>query len=213
MEDEVKRVAQRIRRWREHDGFTLQELARRSGVASSTIHKIESLQMVPTIAVVLKIARGLGRRSSELVHDGTDGLPVVHQKPEERIPIEVEGVVRAYRLVGDLIDPTLEAWRVSHSPGTGIGAQDIHFDGEILLLGERGRLDVTIDDTLYVIEPGDSLHFKASLAHGWKNNGESTAAFIVVGTLSQAMRSILGDRLSRRDVPVELEVDQVGGSS
>ena len=205
MDEDVKRIAERVRRWREHDGHTLQELARRSGVASSTIHKIESLQMVPTIAVLLKIARGLGRRMSELVHDQSDGEPVVHQKPEERIPIRVRGKVLAHRLVGDLVDPNIEAWRVVHEPGTGIGHQQLRFDGEMLIVCEQGELEVTVDEKRYRIRSGDTLHFKAALPHGWMNTSDQPVQFLVIGTLSQAMRSILGDRLQRRDVPLELE--------
>jgi transcriptional regulator with XRE-family HTH domain len=204
VEEDVKRIALRIRRWREAEGHTLQELARRSGVASSTIHKIESLQMVPTIAVLLKIARGLGRRVSELVHEDNDGLPVVLQTPEERTPLEVEGRVIAHRLVGELIDPIIEVWRVRHNPGTGIEYQEMRFDGEILILCEEGELEVVVDDEVYRVRSGDSLHFKASLGHTWMNRTEHPAQFLVVGTLSQAMRSILGDRLRRLDVPLDV---------
>ena len=58
---ELARISQRIRRWREEAGLTLQDLARRSELATSTIQKVETAQMVPSIAVMLKIARGLGR--------------------------------------------------------------------------------------------------------------------------------------------------------
>jgi transcriptional regulator with XRE-family HTH domain len=50
---------------RTDERLTLQMLAQRSGVAASTIHKIEAQQMVPTISVLFKIARGLSG----------DGLP------------------------------------------------------------------------------------------------------------------------------------------
>jgi len=208
MDEDVKRIAQRIRRWREDEGLTLQELARRSAVASSTIHKIESFQMVPTIAVLLKIARGLGRRPSELVHEKSDGQPVVHQRPNERIPIEVEGKVVADRLVGGLIDPIIEVWRTVHNPGTGIRQQELRYDGEIVLLCERGELEVEVAEQTYRIAEGDSLHFKASLTHAWKNTSSEPVQFLVIGTLTQAMRSMLGDRLQRRDLPIELQVDQ-----
>ena len=62
-------MAGQIRRCRAQDGLTLQQLATRSGVAASTIHKVESQQMVPTVSVLLKIARGLGRRPAELIRD------------------------------------------------------------------------------------------------------------------------------------------------
>ena len=62
-------MANQSRACRARDGSTLQQLANRCGVAASTIHKIESQQMVPTVSVLLKIARGLGCRPEELVRD------------------------------------------------------------------------------------------------------------------------------------------------
>lgn len=63
-------MAMQVRSCRARDGLTLQQLATRCGVAASTIHKVESQQMVPTVAILLKIARGLGCRPEELVRDG-----------------------------------------------------------------------------------------------------------------------------------------------
>jgi transcriptional regulator with XRE-family HTH domain len=62
-------MATQIRTCRNGDGLTLQQLAARSHVAASTIHKIEAQQMIPTISVLLKIAKGLERRPEELIRD------------------------------------------------------------------------------------------------------------------------------------------------
>lgn len=62
-------MAKQIRACRVADGLTLQQLATRSGVAASTIHKVEARQMVPTVSVLLKIAKGLARRPEELIRD------------------------------------------------------------------------------------------------------------------------------------------------
>jgi len=69
-------IANRIRRWRGEERLTLQQAAQRSGVAASTIQKVESQQMVPTITVLFKIARGLGRSPVELLESvtGEQGL-------------------------------------------------------------------------------------------------------------------------------------------
>ncbi|MEM9175936.1 MAG: helix-turn-helix transcriptional regulator, partial [Myxococcota bacterium] len=65
-------MANQIRSCRSADGLTLQQLATRSGVAASTIHKVEARQMVPTVSVLLKIAKGLGCRPEELIRDRFD---------------------------------------------------------------------------------------------------------------------------------------------
>jgi transcriptional regulator with XRE-family HTH domain len=62
-------MAHQIHICRTDERLTLQRLAQRSGVAASTIHKIEAQQRVPTISVLFKIARGLGRRPAELIRD------------------------------------------------------------------------------------------------------------------------------------------------
>jgi transcriptional regulator with XRE-family HTH domain len=80
-------LATRIRTFRNDDGLTLQQLASRSQVAASTIHKIEAQRMIPTISVVLKIAKGLGRRPEDLVRDtltsGASGLASLGIAPKE----------------------------------------------------------------------------------------------------------------------------------
>jgi transcriptional regulator with XRE-family HTH domain len=70
-------LALQIRGCRSSEGLTLQQLATRSGVAASTIHKIEAQQMVPTVSVLLKIAKGLDRRPETLVRDEIEFAPQV----------------------------------------------------------------------------------------------------------------------------------------
>lgn len=192
---ELQGIASRVRRWRDAAGFTLQELARRSSVAASTIQKVESFQMVPTIGVLLKIARGLDRAPSELVRDTTDELEVVHLRPEERHPVGVREHMLVERLVGDLFDAQLEVWRVTHQPGSGSGRGLIRFDGEGLIVCEEGAVTFRVGDTEYPLEAGDTLHYKATHPHGWRNEGDVPTRFLIIGTLPRALRSALHTRL------------------
>jgi transcriptional regulator with XRE-family HTH domain len=75
-------MASQIRAYRAADGLTLKQLAGRSGVAASTIHKVESQQMVPTVGVLLKIAKGLGRRPRELIRDEFASLTALEATAE-----------------------------------------------------------------------------------------------------------------------------------
>jgi transcriptional regulator with XRE-family HTH domain len=69
-------MAIRIRTWRDEAGMNLQQIGDQSGVSASTIYKIENLQTVPTIAVLLKVSNGLNRRPSELLADVEAGSEV-----------------------------------------------------------------------------------------------------------------------------------------
>ncbi len=192
---ELERIAQRVRRWREESGLTLQELGRRSGVATSTIQKVETLQMIPTVAVLLKIARGLGRRMSDFIGEGHDPLEIVHLRASDRHRIGMRKQLLFERLSGDLFDSELEMWRVDLQPGLGSGRGTMEYDGEELLLCEEGIVTAVVGEEEYRLEPGDTLHFKANVPHAWRNDGPEPARLIVIGTLPAALRSALHDRM------------------
>lgn len=196
LDAELARIGQRIRRWREENRLTLQELASRSGLATSTVHKVESAQMIPSVAVILKLARGLGRRPGDLVHDESVSLDVLHIRAAERHPVGVEGRMVVERLSGDLSDPALETWRVTVHPGAGSGGDTIRYDGEELVVMEEGEVTFRVGDEDYRLVAGDSFHFKANHPHGWRNVSKARARFIVTGTLARKFRAVMQSRVA-----------------
>jgi len=193
---EIARISRRIRRWREQAELTLQELARRSGLAPSTIQKIETGQMIPSVAVLLKVARGLGRRASEFVHDGDASLEVVRTAAGERHAVGLRDRMWVERLSADLFEPALEMWRVVLQPGVSSGAGSIQYDGEELVVCEEGSVVFRVGDEEHVLEAGDTLHFKAAIPHSWRNEGAALARFTITGTLPHKFRALLQSRVS-----------------
>lgn len=194
VEAEIARIGRRIRRWREEAGLTLGELAERSGVAPSTIQKVESYQMVPSVAVLLKIARGLGRPPGDLIAEDSPRDEVALLREGARPVLASRRGMRVERLSGDLPDPEVEAWRVTLDPGVGSGAGEIRYEGEELVLGEVGTVRFQLGSGSVEIGPGDVLHFKARLPHAWDNPGPGPARFVVLGTLAPALREALRAR-------------------
>jgi transcriptional regulator with XRE-family HTH domain len=64
-----KRIGERIKSTRLERTFSLNQLARKSGLSCSTIHKIEQHRMVPTVTTLLKIARGLDKEVNFFIED------------------------------------------------------------------------------------------------------------------------------------------------
>lgn len=191
IDSQIARISRRIRRWREEKGLTLQELAERSDLATSTVQKVETGQMIPSVAVLLKVARGLGRRPTELIHDGHHDLEVVHATPDERDRLGGAPSVAVERLSGELSDPALEMWRVTLWPGASSGLDRIQYEGEELVVCERGRVNFALGDEEYVLSGGDTLHFKAHIPHSWRNCGKGVARFTITGTLPQKFRALI----------------------
>jgi len=192
----LARIGQRVRRWREERRLTLQELANRSGLATSTVHKVESAQMIPSVAVLLKLARGLGRRPAELVHDEGAAVERVHLRAAERDRLGVEGKLTVERLTGELFAPALEAWRVTVHPGISGGDDAIQYDGEALVVVEQGEVRFRVAGEELALVEGDSLHFKANAPHTWRNASGAPARFVVIGTLPGPFRAVLQGRVA-----------------
>ena len=197
IDGEVARIRQRIRRWREEQNLTLQELASRSGLATSTVQKVETGPMVPSVAVLLKVAYGLGRRPTELIHEGEPELEVVHSRADERGVIGKRNPMAVERLSSDVADPALEMWRVTLAGGASSGSDRIRYSGEELVVCERGRVTFEIGDTEYELVAGDTLHFKAHIPHRWHNAGRSPAQFTITGTLPDKFRALIHGRAAK----------------
>jgi transcriptional regulator with XRE-family HTH domain len=201
LQSEIARISDRIRRWREEKGLTRQELGARSDLAVSTVHKVETGQMIPSIAVLLKLAHGLGRRPTEIIEDAEYDNDRVVMRSSDREPVGLDGRILVERLSGEIIDPVLEMWRVTIHPGMSSGDKPIRNNGEALIVCEKGRLSVQVGDDRYTLGTGDSLHFKATLPHSWGNESRSVAQFTITGTLSNEIRSFLHQRVAQAAQP------------
>lgn len=196
MQDELRRIAARVKSWRAEAGLTLQEASARSGVSASTVHKIENLQMVPTIAVLLKVAHGLGRRPHELFDDHGKAGQAALMRCSDRDVLETRAGSLLERVVGAIDEAEIDVWRVTHDPGCGSQAAPdsppLRYRGELVILVETGTLHVTVgippDAEAYVLSRGDTLHFKTSVPHAWENRTAEPVSAYFFGLLPKSRR-------------------------
>jgi transcriptional regulator with XRE-family HTH domain len=174
-------LARRVRASREEQGWTLQDLATRSGVAVSTIQKIETGQMVPTLSVLSKVANGLRRRVSFLIGEDTGDVEVSHRPARDRRTVQAKNKVRIESLAGELRDPEFDAYEIFIPRGQDSGPDPGTHRGDELVLCLQGRIELRIGDRVFDLRPGDSVHFKSIAPHSWRNIGQSEARMILVG--------------------------------
>jgi transcriptional regulator with XRE-family HTH domain len=207
MERHLVQIADRIRRWRDEAGFTLQELADRSGVAASTVHKIEKNQTVPTISVLLKIAHALKRRPDELLIEDSPDVVAAHRRKDDRLRLGSEDRTMIEQLALGIARSSIDIWRVYHQPSMGSGSPSsrLEYEGEVIVLCEQGELTFEIGDSTFLVQEGDSIHFKTSSPHYWINTGDDVAKAIFFGTLPKGLQKGISERVGglRRSTTTE----------
>lgn len=213
MDEDLRRIAARIRSWRDEAGLTLQQLGDRSGVSASTIHKIENLQTVPTIAVLLKVANGLNRRPSELLAEVDVGRQVAVMRRDARPAMSMLEKGGLEHLVGMIPRNKLDIWRVRLEAGVGAGMQGSdawQFNGEMVILVEEGVLAVEVAGDDFQVGPGDSIHFDPSLPHRWIAGDGKPVQAVIIAIFPERLRSELLDRITRAAGSLPLDASASG---
>jgi len=175
-------IGPRIRALREAMGYSLRELAERSGVSAPMLSQVERGETSPTLAVAEKIAAGLELTLSQLLRlDEGEHVAVsraVGRRRYERGGHRFEELTPP--LPGQRADVSLHTLRVGASTG-GPGDPPIHEPGSretaVVL---TGLLALVVDGTRHQLRAGDSVTFDADLPHHFENDGDEQARFLAV---------------------------------
>ncbi len=102
-------IGKKIRRLRLKHNLSLRDLAQSSGTSASTIHKIESNSMVPSIAVLIKIAQALKKNVSYFIGEELEGTQVTLVRPKDReILIVKDSKLKVENIASTVSDCQLE---------------------------------------------------------------------------------------------------------
>ncbi len=178
----ILRLGERIARLRNEARLSLRELADLTGVSYATIQKIESNAIVPSVATVMKIAQGLGRRVSFLL-DEDEERPIVLVRRDDRVVTRVPASGLTIQDVGlSIRNGTLQATLLAMRPGGTSGREPLQHPGEEIKLCLRGRIEYRVGGAAYTLRAGDCLHFKSDVPHRWRNAGDGEALVLSVCT-------------------------------
>ena len=176
IERTVSALGAKLAAARAERGWSLAELARRAGVSTASVHKIEKSGMTPTIATLMKVASALGTSVSYFIDEDVAVPAAIVVRGDERARLytsksgialdNVSGRYGRYRLAG------AEA-RVE--PHANSGPDPMRHPGEELVYLLEGAMCFTVDGKPTHLEPGDSIHFRTDRPHTWENPAERPA--------------------------------------
>jgi transcriptional regulator with XRE-family HTH domain len=170
IERTVSALGAKLAAARAERGWSLAELARRAGVSTASVHKIEKSGMTPTIATLMKVASALGTSVSYFIDEDVEVPSAIVVRGDARARLytskggialdNVSGRYGRYRLAGAeaVVEPLANS-----------GPDPMRHPGEELIYLLEGAMCFTVDGEAFHLESGDSVHFRTDRPHTWEN--------------------------------------------
>ena len=175
-----RRLAERLKGLRAERNWSLDELARRSGVSRATLSRLENTEVSPTASVLGKLAVAYGLTISRLMHMVEDEFaPVVRRGAQPVWMDPAIGFERrsvsppAQSLAGEVLECELESGaRIAYDKPPRRGLEH-----HLLLI--EGRLQITIDGQSHDLRPGDCLRYQLFGASAFATPERSSARYLL----------------------------------
>ena len=177
-----KLIGKKLKATRLRNDMTIQELAVSSNVSSNMISRIERGLTTPSVEIIVRLANSFGMSINYCVEEAEKGSTIVHTKKGQGEPIFFfEDKHQIISLTQGLRDPNFTVFFDTIEPNCGSGDGGMIHSGEEFALVVEGTLEFIVDDERFVLEEGDSIVFKASLPHRWRNlhQGKTNVLWVV----------------------------------
>ena len=178
-DDPTARLARRLRLEREARGWSLADLAARSGVSKAAISKIEREEASPTAALLVRLAAAFDLTlAGLLVRAEGDGAPVTRaaDQPVWRDP--ATGYLR--RQIHARADHPVELVEVEMPAGGRVVLPAASYARIRQVVWVRaGRLTLTDGGSCHVLGPGDCLTFGPPAEAVFANDGPEPCTYVV----------------------------------
>jgi transcriptional regulator with XRE-family HTH domain len=172
-------IGARVKHARILAGIRMRELAEKIGCAESSISKIERGHVVPSLPMLQRIVEALGRDlSSFFGADLTE--PGIIQRAGQRVVTRSDPIRDGQGMSfghGNLLEANIHIIE----PGGGRVDRVTH-QGETLGYVIEGSLELTIEETPYLLTAGDSFSYRNHLTSRYRNPGMTTARVLWVNT-------------------------------
>jgi transcriptional regulator with XRE-family HTH domain len=172
-------VGRNLRDLRAEQGLSIRSLAELSGLNVNTLSLIENGKSSPSVSTLLQLASALTIPITAFFETDMIKNDVSYQKTGQRLQAEF-----ARGTIADLgAGLTLHGGQpllVTLEPKANSGPTPIVHTGHEFVFCLEGHLSYTIEDHVYILDPGDSLLFEAHLPHFWQNVGESTSQSLLI---------------------------------
>ena len=191
----------RLRELRLARGWTLEELACRSGLSKAFLSRLESGGRQASIAAVLTLAKIFNVSLTSLFESQLATEPCVIVRGADAVEKSINGLKYApLSHAGRFFN--LQPIKVT-VPAARRGDEHYHHDGEEWIYVLSGKLTLSLAGKTYNLVPGDAAHFDSRLRHRLIANGKKDAEVLLVASpVAAAGQALLPAVSQHRAIPM-----------
>jgi quercetin dioxygenase-like cupin family protein/DNA-binding transcriptional regulator YiaG len=183
LEQEAVTPAQNLRAAREKQGFSIQELSQRTGIAQRELEQVEAGQIMLPLGQVIKLSKVLSLKIADMISVGDKAFTIV--RAGERSEVQRFGKAKqashGYEYVSlapGKKDRLMEPFLVTLHPAS--SDEPSSHDGQEFIYVLDGEMEVIVDDNHDILKPGDSIYYDSSTTHLVRAHGNKPAQILAV---------------------------------
>jgi transcriptional regulator with XRE-family HTH domain len=172
-----------LRAIREKRGFSLDELAARTGIARDALAQLEAGESMLPLGQLIKLSKALSLRMADVISKGEESFTIVRSHQRQSFSRFGKAREASYgyeyeSLAAGKKDRAMEPFIVTLHP-SGADEPSSH-DGQEFIYVLDGEMEVVIEDTRDVLKPGDSVYYDSTSMHLVKAHGGKPAKILAV---------------------------------
>jgi DNA-binding XRE family transcriptional regulator len=183
----MQSVGKKIQQLREARNLSIEQLAEQIKIDQKVIEQLESDQLVPSVAPLLKIARGLGVHLRTFLDDNPTSGAVVARAGEPKTALEFSGLgaycvstLEFHPLAQNKQDRHMEPFIIDVNASVPEECTFSVHEGEEFIYVLKGEIEVLYGDDRHVLGVGDSIYYDSTTPHQVKAAGDRDAQILAV---------------------------------
>ncbi len=179
-------IGHKIKKFRELEEISIEDLASRSGLAQDYIQELEEGIMHPSLGPLLKISRALGTRLGAFLDDTITQDPLIvrlEDREEESSLLkgrEKPAALRFFSLGKGKSDRRMEPFHIEIYPESAKDKALSSHEGEEFIVVVSGEVEIIYGQETHVLKPGDSIYYNSIVPHHVSSRGNRTAEIYAV---------------------------------
>jgi transcriptional regulator with XRE-family HTH domain len=174
---EMDEIGPKLKTLRQHRGLSQRKLAQLAGVSNATISLIEHGRTDPSMGLLRRILESMEVSFADFFALAPAGDERFFFTQRDLVEIG-KGLISYRQVGGDLANSQLQILHEVYKPGADTGQSMLSHQAEEGGVIIEGRLEVTVNNRVQLLQRGDAYRFNSRLPHRFRNLGKENCVVV-----------------------------------